>query len=36
MTTNVTEAHVDREKLLTAEEAAEQLRVPKSWMYRAA
>jgi excisionase family DNA binding protein len=37
MTTNVEEATaVDREMLLTAEEAADQLRVKPSWMYRAA
>lgn len=36
MTTNVEEATVDREKLLTADEAAEQLRVAPSWLYRAA
>jgi excisionase family DNA binding protein len=36
MTTNVQEATVDREALLTADEAAAQLRVEPSWMYRAA
>lgn len=35
MTTNVEEATVD-EKLLTADEAAAQLRVAPSWLYRAA